>query len=401
MRSLKSHQALKYSERVSYCLPLRESVDGRKPNEAPDVLWKIFERNRAIFKELANNWYVVFPDGNYMPEDSNDTHVMVSPNIEGEFSSIQTLSRAQLNPIGDMLLKFIKGAGPEGLAGYNVGTDFTRPTPQSWANLHIHMIERGELDYQQVESIRHLPKKLREPAAQHIASVAKFVIKNYEGTGIERLVDPIEGPFNGFPIAGSIVELKPNISGTELITILKHIDGFYSDLHRKIFTAFTNNYDEVKIAHGVVQYDLRSPEEIIRRLQLFNEEIGLNEDLGGVVKFLTRLARTVHKPDLAHTLKSWKEYTATRDENVDPIDNGLKVLAPPSYSIALTHRKGKSYMVFGIHILSEAGAHDILGTLTPRVYKVGESFTKRRARGRVLANKIETLFSDTSDEIGQ
>lgn len=401
MSHSRAPQTLKFSERVSYCAPLRESTDGRKPNDAPDVLWKIFKRNKAIFGELANYWYMVFPDGNYMPEDSNDTHLMISPKIDGEFSSIQTLDRASLNPIADMLLRFIKSAGPEGLAGYNVGTDFTRLTPQSWANLHIHLIERGELDYQSVENRSSLPKKLREPASQHITSAAEFVLKKYGGTGMGRLVKPSEGIFNGFPVAGAIVELQPGVSGQELVNMFQHIDIFYSTLHRQIFTSFVDNYDSAQTSHGVVPFNLRGSDEIVQRLQLFNEEVNMDGELNSVVKFLIKLAKSVRNPNLASVLKNWGEYEATKDKNRHTIDNKLKILAPPSYSIAMAHRKGKSYLVLGIHILSEAGAQDILGTLTPRVYRNGESFTKRRLRGRALSKKIDSLFSGKTETLDQ
>jgi len=371
------NKELKYSERTTFSPPFIKGKSGAATNDYPSVLWDRFIEEDAILETLPKQWFAIFPVGNYIPEDSNDTHIMLSPNITDKFSSIQTLSDQDLLPVATILLRFIKEAGPDGYAGYNTGIDRTRSTPQTWDNFHIHLVARESLEYVVVKNERHLPIKLREPASQHISSLAELVFLQYQGDGIDKILKPADGPFHGFPVSGSLVSLKDSTTPDQLITLLKHIDNSYSNLHKEFFSAFVENYENTVESLGKVLYQFQDRNQILTNLDSIKNRFIDRPDMDKVIRYLAKLAR--------YGLREW-------DQTIK--DTEKKVISAPSYSISLAHREGKDYLVFAPHFFRQAGSQDVLGTLTPREYKEGSSFLQRKERGKILAKKIKTYLNE-------
>lgn len=326
---------------------------------------------------IPTNWRVVFPAGQYVPEEAPDDsfHFMVTPDY-GDFRNIEDLSQRELEPLAATMLGFIDEY-PQARAGYNIGPDHSKITAQKWHNLHVHFYQfpdLGHLETREVKSRKEQPlayRKLHELMWPHIDTVTQWWFENNSGdipgvVGVENIKWGLEG---AFPKGGTTLVLNDNITPSQFAGVLKGVDNVYSGLHRSVFSMFVTNYDTASASRGMTQYSLRDSESIQTAINSFYPA---EERMAPFRAGLMNLSRV---------LKPWDQ-AANKDQ----------IVIPPSYSVTLLQGNEqfgrKRLLTITPHFLSPSGNSEAEGIFPNRTTTVGASIDSRVTRADAAFSRL-------------
>lgn len=344
--------------------------DGSTPRieSDPRFFWELARRHGTFLGEVADGWFAMVPENQSVPEQGDGVHLMIAPRRE-VFVTPSTLTATELEVGASFVLSFLnyaRQAFPDqiALAGWNISTDPAdrRPRPQSWPNFHIH----GMILPSKLMPLDHFPRPFRDMGRDSMESLLSQLMAVDAKDAVEQVSVESQRENIGqlLPRGGVLYRLRSSESST-VAAAIKQLHQQYQQVHKRVFSVFVENYDEVKDNQWRIAYKLRSPWGV-----------------GGQIiaaGFSDRLMKALYNYNLF-----------LRDEA--SVDKERKLYRSPSYSTALfMGQDGAPYMFFHPHLVRISGFPHALGIHVRREQQDGASIEDRLARARSL---FENLLVD-------
>jgi hypothetical protein len=334
----------------------------------PKAMWEIATAAGTILGRLPENWFGIFPTGASVPEDSpNAVQFMIAPQGQDRFLNIADLTASQLDVGFRFAQEFLRSAPKDAVipvAGWNISSEPVdrKPQPQSWPNLHIHCLYFPK----QMDIAPFIPLRSRDLGWQSAqASVLSTYLKKFDGPWSIASTEEMTQQFPDFNFIGGIaLKLKPEIGGE----VMKTVDDFYRDFHKKFFGLFVSNYDEVKASSWKIPYQFRSESDFKAGVTgQFDEEM---------TKYLLDIGKRLKKDD--------------------PDSKNARIYRSPAYSVGLLiNGEGSYYLHLDPKLLSGTGFTEPLGLNTQRFFVADASYENRLKNARNTFQQITDSLSQS------
>jgi len=249
----------------------------RQINDRPQAMWEVMEAEQQAgegwIEPLGNQTYAVFPTNQYVREEGEGAHFMVTFDLGHEYAKPDNTPREATVTAAGQINAFLDL--PDSVACYNMyyGRRDVKAPSMSWRNWHIHCTTLAE------ESLDPLEKgnsQLREPSdrtreeyfAQEFERLRRNDPNRLQTLQYAQVLTPEEEQMYRYDFNG-VVARMPYMQPEDLAQSMVDIDTLCKELHRNIFSVSVANYDEVAESHWRKPYVLRPDEEV----QMYLEEI--------------------------------------------------------------------------------------------------------------------------------
>ncbi len=265
----------------------------RQINDRPDAMWQVMAEEQQTgegwIEPLGDQTYAVFPTNQYVPEQGDGIHYMLTFDLGDEYAKPDNTPREAAIAAARQMDTFLDT--PDSVACYNMyyGRRDLKTPSMSWRNWHIHCTtlpqgilapsERGD------SRLREPGDRLRERYfIQEFENLRAQDPDRFAALQYAQVLTPEEEQMYRYNFNG-VVARMPCMQPEDLAQSMIDIDTLCKDLHKKIFSASVSNYDEVAASHWREQYILRTDDEVQQFLE------GLSDPLER--EFLTKSHRGI------------------------------------------------------------------------------------------------------------